>query len=77
MDIEGTEQHITVESKGESVVFVPGSGTSSPYADWFEIQQVLTDDAKTVVYERPGYGWSEQTDASRAIDRLVSEMDAA
>jgi len=76
VDIEGTEQHITVEGGGESVVFVPGSGTSSPYADWFEIQQVLTDDAQTVVYERPGYGWSEQTEAPRSIDRIVSEMDA-
>ncbi|QQK77408.1 alpha/beta hydrolase [Salicibibacter cibarius] len=77
VEIEGTEQHITVEGEGESVVFVPGSGTSSPYADWFEIQQALTDDAKTVVYERPGYGWSEQTKASRSIEQVVSEMDAA
>lgn len=78
--VEVNNHKIHVFSKGEgkkTVVFSPGWGVACPYADFYPLMNEVSKYAKTVIYDRPGYGWSEVTDASRDIDEIAKEMHEA
>lgn len=71
---------INVYSKGNSnvtVVFLSGMKTPSAYADMYPLYNEISKYTKTVVYDRPGHGWSEITDKPRDIDSIVKEMHTA
>jgi len=71
------EMHYIKKGAGDTtVIFSSGNGTASPYADMYPLQEVVSDFAETIIYERPGYGWSEATDKERSIEQLVKEMEA-
>lgn len=78
VEINGHDMHVFAEGSGSStIVFVSGFGTPSPYVDFYPLYSKLSKDERVVVYERPGYGFSEVADTSRDIDTITKEMHEA
>lgn len=78
--VEVNGQHIHLYQKGEgkaTVVFTAGSGTASPYADMYELQEAVSEKHSTIIYERPGYGWSEPAEQERTVDNMTDELAEA
>lgn len=77
IDVYDHKMHIFTQGVGEySVLFTVGSGTPSSYTDYYYIQQEISKIARTISYDRLGYGWSEKTSSDRNIHRLVSPLSA-
>jgi pimeloyl-ACP methyl ester carboxylesterase len=57
-----------------TLVLTAGSGTTSPFADFYPLYSRLNVNRHVVLYERPGYGWSEPTKDSRDIDTITEEL---
>ncbi|WP_018922787.1 alpha/beta fold hydrolase [Salsuginibacillus kocurii] len=75
IEINDNEQHVYKNGAGEeTVVFTAGSGTASPFADMYQLQEAVAKKHRTIVYERPGYGWSEGTNTERTIEQLTKEL---
>ncbi|MFJ8262773.1 alpha/beta fold hydrolase [Rummeliibacillus sp. NPDC094406] len=65
------------EKKSEpkpTIVLTSGSGTTTPFADFYPLYIKLDINMHFALYERPGYGWSEDTSSSRDIDTVVKEL---
>ena len=75
IDINNHKMHIYGKGIGtQTVVFTVGSGTPCAYTDYYFIQQEISKSARTVTYDRPGYGWSEPTSIPRTIDEQVDDL---
>jgi len=75
--VEVDGQKIHVNSTGENdvnVVILTGSGSFS--ADWMKIQKEVSNFARVITYDRPGYGWSSEHKTSRTSDQVVKELDS-
>lgn len=74
---EGTNIHYIKKGTGEqTVVFSAGNGTTSPYIDMYHLQNEVSAFSETVVYERPGYGWSEPSESERSVENMTAEMES-
>jgi len=74
-EINGHKMHLYAEGTSDTtVVFASGFGIPSPYVDFYPLYNEISKQARIVVYDRPGYGWSESSDSPRDIDTIVSEM---
>lgn len=70
--------HVYAEGTGDlALVFLSGSGTTAPVLDFKVLYRRLSDDYRTVVVERAGYGWSEEAGTSRDIDTVLDETRQA
>ncbi|MFW6104762.1 MAG: alpha/beta fold hydrolase [Candidatus Bipolaricaulota bacterium] len=70
--------HVYTEGQGEiTLVFMSGSGTSSPTIDFKPLWRRMTGDYRIAVVEKPGYGWSEGSSSSRDIDTTLAETREA
>ncbi|MFD1361795.1 alpha/beta fold hydrolase [Lentibacillus salinarum] len=77
VEYDGEKIHYINEGSGDgTVVFTSGSGTSSPYADMYHLQEEISSSAEAIIYERPGYGWSDTTSLERSISNITDEMEA-
>jgi pimeloyl-ACP methyl ester carboxylesterase len=75
IQVNNHNMHIYGEGKGEvTVVFTVGSGTPCAYTDYYYIQKELSKSARTVSYDRAGYGWSEPTSIPRTVDEQVDDL---
>ncbi|PFK47728.1 alpha/beta hydrolase [Bacillus cereus] len=77
VEVNHHDMHIFTTGKREdqpTIVMTAGSGTTTPYADFYPLYHKLEKENRIVVYERPGYGYSEQTEKSRDIDTIVNEL---
>jgi len=75
---EGDRLHVYAEGSGtETLVFMSGFGTSSPFYDFKVLFEDLSDDYRIAVVERAGYGWSDITSSPRDIDTVLRETRAA
>lgn len=79
VSVNGHRLHVYAEGAGEpSLVFLAGSGTTAPALDFRGLYRQLSDDYRTVVVERAGYGWSEDSGgASRDIETVLQETRTA
>src|SRR5690625_2434228 len=78
VEVNGHPIHVYTEGDGEeTLVFMSGGGTSSPFLDFKSLYSLLSDSYKIVVIEKAGYGFSEVTDAERDIDTILSETREA
>lgn len=58
--VDGIEMHIQCEGVGSpTVVFESGAGTA--YLNWWEIQEAISHNVRTCVYDRQNIGWSAYT----------------
>ncbi len=72
--VNGHQLHVYLEGKGElPLVFLAGSGTSSPTLNFKPLYRQFSDEYRIVVIERSGYGWSDIGSTPRDIDTLLSE----
>ena len=77
IEVNNHNMHIFATGKRENrptIVMTAGSGTTTPYADFYPLYNKLEKENRVVVYERPGYGYSGQTEESRDIDTVVNEL---
>lgn len=77
IDINGHNMHIYGEGVADNtptVVFTSGWKTPSPYVDYYPLQKEISKYTRAVVYERPGYGWSEVASGERDIDIITKEL---
>lgn len=58
----------SIGSGNTTVVFTSGWKVPSPYVDFYPLGNELSKRTRTVVYDRPGYGWSVVTDAPRDLE---------
>jgi pimeloyl-ACP methyl ester carboxylesterase len=78
--VEVNDKNIHLHQRGEgdpTVVFTAGSGTASPYADMYKLQEAVSKEHSTIMYERPGYGWSEPSSQERTVHNMTSELKQA
>ena len=61
----------------DTLVFLAGSGTECPTYDFKSLWHPLMGLYNMAVVERPGYGWSGQTERPRDIDAIVEETREA
>lgn len=75
---QGDKLHVYAEGKGtETLVFMSGFGTSSPFYDFKVLFEELSGDYRVAVVERAGYGWSDISSSPRDIDTVLRETRAA
>lgn len=78
IEVNDHKIHVYTEGTGkETLVFLSGSGTSSPSLDFKSLYSLLSDTHQIAVVERAGYGFSEITDSQRDIDTILSETREA
>ncbi len=76
--VNGHRLHVYAEGQGDlTLVFMSGSGTTAPTLDFRGLYRRLSDDYRTVVVERAGYGWSEDGGTSRDIETVLRETRRA
>lgn len=76
--VNGHRLHVYAEGAGNlTLVFLSGSGTTAPTLDFRGLYRRLSDDYRTAVVERAGYGWSEDGGTSRDIDTVLNETRLA
>ncbi|MFO7537279.1 MAG: alpha/beta hydrolase [Chloroflexota bacterium] len=77
--VNGHRLHVYAEGEGElTLVFLAGSGTTAPTYDFKGLYSRLSGEYRTVVVERAGYGWSDDSDgASRDIETVLQETRLA
>jgi|GEM_PF-117391 Glycosyltransferases involved in cell wall biogenesis len=74
VEIEGRKMHIFAQGEGPTVVLTAGLGTPSAFTYYYGIVEKLSSYARTVVYERPGYGWSESAKTPRTVEQITLEL---
>lgn len=61
----------------KTIIFLSGSGTECPTYDFKPLWHLLEGKFNMSVVERPGYGWSGQTELPRDIDTVLEEIREA
>lgn len=75
---DGNKLHVYTEGEGsKTLVFMSGLGTSSPVYDFKVLYNKLSDDYRTAVVERAGYGWSDISSSPRDIETVLEESRKA
>lgn len=78
VEVNDHHMHVYTEGDGEeTLVFMSGGGTSSPFLDFKSLYSLLSDTYKIVVIEKAGYGFSDITDSERTIHTILSETREA
>lgn len=73
IDIGGHRLHLVCQGQGGPTV-VMDAGLGGLSLEWWEVQQRLARHARTCVYDRAGYGWSDPGPQPRTSDRIVQEL---
>ncbi|WP_018211765.1 alpha/beta fold hydrolase [Desulfitobacterium hafniense] len=75
IEVEGHKMHIYAQGEGNpTVVMTVGLGSPSAVVDYYRVLEGLSHYTRAVVYERPGYGWSEKSTTPRAIEQMTKEL---
>ncbi|TDQ01671.1 pimeloyl-ACP methyl ester carboxylesterase [Halanaerobium saccharolyticum] len=78
VEVNGTKLHIYAEGEGkQTLVFMSGLGTVSPYYDFKVLFEKLAADYRIAVVERAGYGWSEISSTDRDLKTVLNETRTA
>lgn len=78
VEVNGTKIHVYAEGNGDqTLVFMSGLGTVSPYYDFKVLFEKLAADYRIAVVERAGYGWSEISSADRDLKTVLNETKTA
>lgn len=75
IEVNGVNMHLYTNGTGDlPVVFTSDIGQTMPYVDTYNLHSALSESTAVAVYDKPGYGWSDYTSASRDIDTIVNEI---
>ena len=76
--VNGHQMNVYVEGDGpETIVVLSGAGIASPILDFKNVSDSLSKRYKVVIVERPGYGYSEDSNQSRDVMEVLSETRQA
>lgn len=76
--VYGNKMHIYSKGKGmNTVVLLPGLGTSAPVMDFKPLVNELSKKNHVVVIEPFGYGYSERTSRERTVMNITEEIHMA
>lgn len=71
--VDDVEMHIRCEGVGNpTVVFESGAGTS--YLNWWEIQEAISQNVRTCVYDRQNIGWSAYTGETPTLNYVAQTL---
>jgi pimeloyl-ACP methyl ester carboxylesterase len=74
LNCNGTRIYYRVRGKNEpAVIIISDPGSSS--AEWWPIQNEISNQARVICYERPGYSWSQNAENGSTLS-LVQQIDA-
>lgn len=76
-DVNGHGMHIYAQGRPDSnykLVLAAGSGTTSPYADFYPLYSRIDQQQRVILYERPGYGWSEPLHKQQNVDIMAKDL---
>lgn len=74
VEVDGHKMCIYTEGEGDhTLVFLSGSGTSSPIYDFKSLYSLLSDDYRIVVIEKFGYGFSDVVEGERSISTILRQ----
>ena len=72
------KMNLCVLGEGENtIVLLPGLGTTAPVLDFMPLAEELSKENKVVIVEPFGYGWSDITPLERTIENEVEEIRMA
>lgn len=75
INVNGTDMHLYEMGSGDiPIVFTANIGSNTPYVDLYPLHSALSENNRVMVYDKPGYGWSDYTSASRDIDTICKEI---
>lgn len=78
IEVDGHKMCVYTEGDGDkTLVFMSGSGTTSPILDFKSIYPQLTDKYRIAVVEKFGYGFSEHVDKPRDVASILADTRAA
>lgn len=78
VSVDGKNMNVLIQGEGEeTVVLLPGYGTSAPALDFNALIEELAPFYKVVVVEPFGYGLSDDTKKERNTANIVSEIHEA
>lgn len=73
VDVGGYKLHLFCQGTGSpTVVMDAGAGSTGLY--WSLVQPEIAKSARTCVYDRAGYGWSEKSPQPRSVKVMVNEL---
>lgn len=76
--VDGKDMNVFIQGEGEeTIVLLPGYGTSAPALDFKPLIDELSPFYKVVVIEPFGYGLSDLTEKERSTENIVSEVHEA
>ncbi len=63
--------------EGSPLVFLSGMGTTSPYHDFKPLWDILQEDFRIIILERPGYGYNHSSSRDKAVETVVESYREA
>jgi len=73
VDVDGHSMHLNCTGTGSpTVVLEPGAGDMASTMAW--IAPAVARDTRVCVYDRPGRGWSEESDAPQDGTRVATDL---
>ncbi len=75
VDVNGVNMHLYEAGNSDiPIVFAANIGSNVPYVETYLLHSNLSSKYHTLVYDKPGYGWSDITSAPRDIDTICDEI---
>lgn len=75
VDVNGVNMHLYETGSSDiPIVFTSNIGSNVPFVDLYPLHNALSANHRVMVYDKPGYGWSDYTSASRDIDTICEEI---
>ncbi len=75
VEVDNVQMHLYESGSGEMpIVFTTDIAANVPYVETYPLHSKLDTNHPVKVYDKPGYGWSETTSASRDIDTICKEI---
>lgn len=73
--VNGHNIHVYRQGEGNpTVLFTTGWGSISPYIDFYPIHKEISKKTRIIMYDRPGYGWSDTASTYRDIEQITNEL---
>ena len=75
IDVNGVNMHLYEAGDSDiPIVFTGNIGSNVPFVDLYPLHNTLSENHRVMVYDKPGYGWSDYTSAPRDIDTICKEI---
>ena len=71
---QGRINYTVVGAGDQTIVLLPGLGSSTPHYEFTELASYLSEDYKVIIVEPLGYGLSDDTDEERSPENICNEI---